>query len=279
MTENNEPINSNIIDKSGFVVGFLAAVFILYSFKDFFDRYRLDLGLFNLSLTNIVVGFIVLLLISMYLYAINYIRYDFPQLLYIKQLRYVEIAAHFIYLSALLIYPLLVVFVWVLYATIHSIYEPLNYEIKEIIAVIIYSILLITGLYSILKLLLKRKKYILSELKTERDIEINAIDYEKLNNNKYIAILEIYKAIIDSLKYELFVEAGLDSRKLHGSKVIKIAKELSIISEEDYNYLFKLNTIRNRIAHAEFGIVNNITSDVELDELISKSSKFIHIKH
>src|ERR1700748_58011 len=95
--ENVDAIQITFSDKLAFIVGFSTIILAFSSYKEQAQKIFL---LPELSLFSLAGIFLSMLFASTYLYGLNYIRYDFPSLLRIKWLRYIELTANILYLFA-----------------------------------------------------------------------------------------------------------------------------------------------------------------------------------
>ena len=74
----NKEKESNIINKSIFSVGLIALFLSTYQFRDYFSRIIIQNNeKSSISLFSVIISFCFLLVVSVYLYALYYVKYSF----------------------------------------------------------------------------------------------------------------------------------------------------------------------------------------------------------
>jgi hypothetical protein len=133
----------NIINKSIFAVGLIAIILSLYQFNGEFSHIIIqDNGSQPVSLLSVIIFFCFLLIISVYLYALNYIKYSFKQKIQTWFVFKIIIFFADLFYFLALFFPLLVIFV--------SVLNKFNISYEDIIIfdTIAALVLIITGVIS-----------------------------------------------------------------------------------------------------------------------------------
>jgi hypothetical protein len=263
----------NFSGKLEFIIGFIAILITLYQFRTSLDLIQINIIIGSFSLTNVIIGFSLLLFISFYLYAINYIRYDFPSLTDIEKLRYIEFFAHLLYFFALVAYPLIIFFLaGISYIISLFIQMPLSSSV-ELLIFGITSIVM-----SILSIILqtiefKRREQMKMEGldEIEKQFAINAKEaYEK---GIYEPVfLYLYNSVVKLIQIRLVKKLGIDIERVPTWQLIEIAYKNNLITTEDAELIKDIRGIRNKVAHGEKTI--KITKDMTKN-FIDKTEKIL----
>ena len=181
------------------------------------------------------------------MYGLNYIRYDFPFLLNIRLLRFIEILAHLIY-SAAFAFPFLVLLIWTL---------SLLFSLIPIIPVQVWSYLLngvaifySVGAFVVSLIYYKTKQKNITDQLKEETAQLSA--NLKLSNRDAdipYKILSLYEIIISELKSSLAIKIGIDISRIPSFRLALTAMENKIINSKDYALIQDLRALRNKVAH------------------------------
>ncbi len=237
----------NFSSKVAFIVGFSALILALNTYQAQAKNILIPLFGFSFSIFNLTAIFLLLLFVSTYLYGVNYVRYDFPQLLNIKSLRYIEIFAHVLYSMAFAL-PFLVLLIWglsVMAALIPSVPPQIWARSIDIFALAYAVTVTIAGSFYYMK----KQQNVVDELKEESIRLFNQSKLSGPENNIHVRILVIYQAIISELKSILADQIGLDVNSIASFRIASIALDKKIITNNDYALIQDLRGVRNKIAH------------------------------
>lgn len=238
--------NINFSNKVGFIIGFIAVIIALYPFKQTLDSIKINLLIVSPSLTLLIAIFLGLLFLSIYFYALNYIRYDFPSLLNIEWLRFIEFLAHLMYFIAFL-YPLFVLAVWVL-SLIINLFPQIS--IKEVYYILLVlssaSLVLISIFIQILKIRGKEEElYERVKHFSKRSSEL----YQKGSHD--FIFLYLYNSLVKLIQLKLTKRLGSDIDKISTIELIELAHRRKLISKDDLYFINELRALRNQVAHRD----------------------------
>lgn len=258
-------------DKIGFVIAFFTAIIALYPFKDKIDAYDIDILIGSFSLSSLVMVFLGLLFLSIYLYALNYIRYDFPRLLTVRYLKYVEYLAHLFYFVAVLVYPLFLLVMW----GVSSLLELLSlklYLLKDIFFMVASVVFVLFSLIIQVKRFIERELE-LSEAMVEEErqfvLKTKEIYQEKIYG---MTLMTVYAGLMKVIKLRLLKDFGLDVNRVDSRRLINLIDKHKLLSSEDITFLHDLRMIRNRMAHGE--LAKSITKE-KAKAFIDRGNKIV----
>jgi hypothetical protein len=235
-------------DKSAFVVALLAAVLAFSSFKDELSNITISLGFYQTSFLLIIIIFFVILTLSTYLYALDYIRYG-TKIQNSIIFKWILPFANFLYLLALL-FPLVIFLIWVANVVIQSI--NLSTMSTDIILTLSSTIsVLIGSIVSLVssKTLTKNIRYQLAE-KLEEEGESRFQKAHQLYKNRFYAetILELFKVVESNIRKKL-EEIGIVTKNFSPTVLKIFAKKEKILSSQNLAHLDDLRVMRNNAAH------------------------------
>lgn len=257
----------NFNDKAGFIVGFFAAAIALYPLKEQLDLIRIDILIRSVSLTSIFIIGLGILFFAMWLYALNYIRYDFPSLLTIRWLHYIEIAAKAFYFISIFVYPFLILILFIVASIIKHLPE-IPFGINQLI----FTAGILMGVVLAFKFQIeefkKKEDFLLRKIR-ERELELSAKarEFRSLDNYKY-ALLETYNSVVKGIEASLIRLHGSGVERIPQSELIRLALMRKVISEKEYEFIQRLRSIRNQVAHGEF---ESPISRREVDVLLARA--------
>lgn len=254
--DTNSGFQKPSFDKANFVIGLSAAVLALYPFKDISSNVKAIFFGHEISLFSLSGIFLILLFVSIYFYGLNNLRYHSEELLTndrYKSLKILEVIANGAYLLAFLL-PILAIFVWLISSGLNYI-SPF---ISKLSSVKINSSAisdLVSGVGSFIAVLYsffsyKRIKGIrLTNLK--QDAAASLSDAENPRTGEVVlTIINLYEALILTLKSFLVDRIGLSSDRLNSAGIIGLSQKLKILSDEEVAFVRDLRGIRNYIAHS-----------------------------
>ncbi len=239
----------NFGDKLGFIVGFIAVIFTLYSFDPKIKSMELNVLLGIYSFNKILFIFLCSLGVSLYFYSLNYIRLDFPYLLKIKWLKFLESGGKIFYLLAF-IYSLIII-ILVILGFIFSWFSKDNFNFSQVLISSLLST--ISGILAALFVSKQQKNNLstfLEERKENKEKAFSEANYD-FDNEKYNYVpIHLFKMILEKIESILVKEYGYGISKIPIFRLIRFALEKNIIKEEDYAFIQKLRKIRNQVAHS-----------------------------
>lgn len=274
MNENN---NISLGEKIAFIISFIATLIALYSFNDQLKNVNINLLMGTYSLDNILLLFTLILGTSLYFYALNCIRFDFPALLNIKSLKYLEMGGRLFYFLAIFVYPLSLFILWIINLITIWLAQYIDISIQNSnfldvsaeslslagIALSAYFIYTQSRLTSLIFIEEKLEKLEDATLKANYDFE----------NKKYNYVpIHLYERIIEKLEGVLVKEYGYSVSNVSKARLIRLALERKVLTEKDYAFIHHLRRLRNSIAHDQDS--RDLTEE-EVRILINKTSAII----
>lgn len=240
----------NFSTKLEFIVGFFAIIFALTTFKDKLELIKLDILIGSFSLYSLILFFSGLLFVSIYLYALNYIRYDFPAILKLKWLswlKYMEFLAHLAYFIAI-ISPLFLLitccisFVIKLLPAIPSYFKTLLGLITGVLAAFILIVMQLLRFR-------EEKSTIMEELK-EEELRFSLKAKNLYEKGLYdFVLLNLYNSLTKLIGSRLVEKYGLDIGRISSKTLIDLAEKNKLISKNDLAFINDLRILRNQVAH------------------------------
>ncbi|MFA5024487.1 MAG: hypothetical protein WC523_06060 [Patescibacteria group bacterium] len=257
-------------EKTAFVVGFAALVIAFYPYKELAENISIQIFNWNTSVYNLFGVFLLMLFFATYLYGLNYIRYDFPLILSIKWLSYIEPLAHIIYMVAF-VSPIFIIFL-IIISSLTNIIPGSNQWILAAsnITTVITAII---SLYVGFRVYKNKKDDLINELSEERVRFSGETDFSK--GSDYLTILNLYESIVASLESLLVPYLGISIRRIPTSKVIRLASDKKIISFQEGNVINDLRGIRNKIAHNQLpkGSEVNLVTLIQAQLILGRLEK------
>ncbi len=240
--------DKDVKDKAVFIVGFLAIFLTVASFKEELSRIYLAIGEHSYSVFHIFIFFISLLIISVYLFALDYLRYSFGRYQNFFIFRWIIPLANFFY-SAAILFPILVLIFWIFGS------EPIYGFTKQhenilhtfdVIGGILISIVAISNSIFITR---KAKKEAAENMEKLRAAYLDRAI--KLFNNKFYgeAIVEVYKVLEQALKEKLLKEKDFSTKYIPIKRLIELALKENILDEKSVSLIKDLQAIRNKGVH------------------------------
>lgn len=242
--------NINFSAKLEFIVGFFAIIFALTTFKDKLELIKLDILIGSFSLYSLISFFLGLLFISIYLYALNYIRYDFPALLKIKWLSwlgYIEFLARLTYFITI-IFPLFLLIMSCISSVIKLLPAiPSNFE-NLLGVIIVFLTVLISFIMQLLRLR-EEESALMDELKEKVrrfSLEVKNLYEKRLYD---LVLLNLYNILTKLIGSRLVKKYGLDIERISSKALIDLAEKNKLVSKNDLAFINDLRILRNQVAH------------------------------
>lgn len=268
-------MNPEIKDKPTFVVGLLAAVLAFTSFKNELSNIKIDLGFCYLNLLQVAIIFFIILSLSAYFYALDYMRYGYGEKIKnISIFKWILPLANFLYVVALL-FPLIILYVWMVSFIITTLHIPIIHIIK-----ITYAINLIGGVafgiisYLTSQILTKNIRLTLAK-KLEEKGSHRFNKARQLYKKGFYAetILELFKVIEINISKKL-EEKGYLTQNLGPSSLKLLSQKEKIITDKNISGYDNLKIMRNNCVHKNisfdkkqadlaFDIVESILDEID----------------
>jgi len=255
--------NKDIKDKAVFVLGFLAVFIALSPFKQELSKININIGASEkLNLLGAVIIFTVLLIVSVYLYALDYTKYNFPKHQNSIIFRWIIPLANLFY-SLAIWFPLMIVLMVLI--NIGPIKNFIDYTKIPIIWIDSFLLLILVciGIYKALKNK-DNKDEEKSNLLEESRIRSLHKSLALIKKDFYgEALIEVYKAIEQYLKERLLSEKRYTTKYMPMRELLNLAYKNELIDDKDMIMIKDLQNFRNKAVHsfeviskenAEFGI-------------------------
>jgi len=263
--------SKEIKDKAFFVVALLAAFLAFSSFKDSLSSIYLSIANHNYNLLHIVIFFVGLLTISVYFYALDYIKYSFGKYQNFLLFRMINPIANFFYAIAIL-FPVFILFVWIVGSSPTYDFLKANTHTMEIFDSFGAVLLVLTGFFS---------AYFRDKMQND-DL---ARKLEKVQNT-YIqtalkfydkefyggTVLEVFNALEQFLRENL-LKIGRYTESVSIDRLLELAQKNNIINGKDAKDIRDLRIQRNQYVHRTGQI-----SKQNAEAAISLMKKFLENK-
>lgn len=280
--------DSNLSHKTEFIIAYAAILIGFASFRATLQDIEIYLGFGSFNIWEIGVASFSLIFLSIYLLALNSIRYGLPLLEGLKIFRYLQYLAHFFYLSGVLL-PLLTFLLWLIALLLESlpideVRKNLN-TILDIVGLIAVSIGVAGAISSTI--------YNITRIKKNKHEEINRRAKESiLETSKSMRARNWRGSVIEaSVFLELMVRERAESldvygfSSLHFSTLVAILTKKNILTKTQAAELHHVWEIRNLAAHSaetisqvQAAYVMRIINEVQKD-LVSKSFASGYLEH
>lgn len=249
--------NSN--GKVIFIIGFLALIFTLPNYKEILEPIEIIFFTYG---TNLYVLFLLMgsiLFLSVYLYAIDNLKYCSFNLAKLNILHRTGLVADVLYAIAIVVFPVIIIFLFV--SSIIITYVKATNIISEDVAIFILG-----GIITLISMILigtisKDVSNTTAEILNENIERASASEAifiskakEALDKKTYeYMILELNNSIEKSL-YAKLAKKGLimPNRNFPGTRIIKYAKNDNILNSDQQSLVNEIRTMRNKVAHGEF---------------------------
>ncbi len=268
-------MNSDIKDKSAFVVALLAAALAFITFKSELTNINISLGFYQINFLQILIIFFVILTLSAYFYALDYTRYGFGVKIQNNIIfKWILPLANLLYVAALL-FPLIIFVIWLISLIIASI--NISAMSTSVITFITSFISVIIGAISALltsKVLTKNIRHRLAE-KLEIEGENQFHKAHQLYKNQFYAetILELFKVVELNIRKK-FEEKGFITKHLSPIELKWLSAKEKILTDKNLANFDDLRNMRNNAAHqrisftkenadSAFNIVKNILEEID----------------
>ncbi len=237
-----------IKEKALFAVTLVAAFLAFSAFKEEMSKIMLPVGAYSYSLLGIAVAFTILLSLSVYLYALGYIRYSFGKYQNFFLLRWIIPTANFFYFIAI-VYPL-IIFVG-LFLTITPIYQLAQHYNAAIVwfDVITGLVTIIGGVVNVFYSTKKMRREQTQLIEDAKNLYLRKS--EKLYKQEFYgeSILEAFKTLESYLREQLLERNGLTSEMLSFSDLLNLAQANNVVPETLIPAIKELQVMRNSAAH------------------------------
>jgi hypothetical protein len=235
-------------DKAIYVVGLLSAFLAFSTFKEELYNIKILLNNHSYSLLYFIVFFVILLSISVYLYALDYVKYSFGKYQNFILFRAIIPLANFFYSIAIL-FPLLV-----LLSVLISL-SPFLTSVGNSKILLYFDIVggIFIGVFSVINALFLTKKERKNEVATIEESKVSYLERAlKLFNGHFYTetIVEASKVLELTLRKKLLEEKGLKTENFGMLQILRTAQENNLIEPETIKKIKELQILRNHAVHS-----------------------------
>lgn len=255
-------MNTNQIkDKAVFVLGLLGVFLAFSPFKE--DLSQINLFIINkkYSLSSLMIAFLLPLTLSVYLYALDYLKYSLGRHQNFFIFKIFVPLANFFYFIAIL-FPLLVVSIWLIsFPVINDFF--IQYNLTLISTFIIVGFFIIYGFLISMRLTTEMKAEEISIIEGDKNKYLQRA-IQLLNNHFYgESISEAFKALELWLRERLLEDKKLSTSNIPTKDLIYLAFQNKIINDKDIKIIEDIHKLRNKAAHS----ITNITKEQSFSAL------------
>lgn len=268
-------------DKTIFTISFLTLLLALSSFKESLSNINFVIFSHIFSLFQILAGTSIPLFFSVYLSALDKLRYNYFNLVKIKLLDNAIYAADFFYFIAILVIPGFIIMVYILscfISFINFIFSGTNFSnyLNELTSSLIISLIasFLSSLFAnvIFKSIQTAKK----EAKIKSMEESNSREADSIakaskayeDNRYYYTIIFLSKAIEDTIYSKLAEKRTLNIKLLSFSSMLELAILDGILTKDQTELIKEIKSLRNKIIH---GTTMPPLSEEYVKELVNKT--------
>lgn len=266
-----------INDKITFILGFLALILALSPFKDVIDNIPIKFFGFEITLTKFILIVGALLFTSIYLYALDYIRYSFSKLVLSKffngLFNVIIKIADVIYAIAVLLPSFTLIFLAI--EKIIVLLIPVFSEYEYLISVLNGLISITIGYIFGHRMNLEKKS---KELEISKDEEEDSIiRAKKAYKDKYYEymLIELNNGLLNLLFRKLSKKININKKAVTNRDLIELSFKKKIINSKQKALLHDIRVLRNNAAHGN--LTKPITDEIA-GNLIKNAEQLFNLK-
>lgn len=237
------PTNSFSNDKAAFIVAFFAAFIALNFYSDFFDGIKLLFGAYKYSFNMIFNLMLTSLFISVYFFALDYIKPDSSYEMKIFQ--YFIIVGNFFYALTMIILPISLIIHGTSYIFINLNIKP---EFISLIIGIIGSLManLLSG-----KITRRDKEEAVGVIQLKEENAIRQAEELYKGGFNSAALVEMGKLIEIALQKALLQKRNIDIKRASLVRLLDIALKTELIDSKMAHSIKEIRNMRNKAAHLD----------------------------
>ena len=261
-----------ITEKTYFVIALVGVIIALEPFKDDLENIKIDFGFVNCSILVPLYFTFALLILSLYIYALDYVRYGFKKLDGLTWFKYFQYIANYLYFIAILS-PFFYLALWGI-VKIYRLIPILNIRLPELEIIIISLISIITSIITLFaswrqtKELNQAKEEILEDSASYSMNEAQQLVVKKMWN---LTIVEVYRSLELSIAKKL-LELGFDAKKIPFIRSIDILLNRKVLTVDEVNKIIYIRELRNKAVHTsiEFSEEEASTAIENIKDILPK---------
>jgi len=239
----------NLSDKTAFILAFAALVIGLSSFGTELQKISIDLGFTVPSLMNLGVIFLLLLLVSIYLYALDSIRYGLSSLDNHRAFKFIQQIAHFFYMFAI-ISPILIFGLWLIVVIVKN-FPVVNVRGYTEILSITSSFLGVFIAFAVSWFQTKEKETVVQEKINEQVSNLMVETSGLFKEKKWrLSLVESFR-LLELLFRNKADEQGIDFSRIPFSRLVSFFVDRGYITKTQAAKLGELRELRNLAIHSE----------------------------
>jgi HEPN domain-containing protein len=251
-----------ITEKTSFLIALVGVIIALEPIKDDLNKINIDFGFANYSIIVPLYITFALLLLSLYVYALDYVRYGFKKLDSLTWFKNLQFIANSLYFIAILS-PIIYLTTWGI-VKIYRIIPILNINLPQLETFIFPLISVLISLFSTFAAWRQNKEYNQAEEEHLDESASNSMNEARQLVEKRLwnlSIVEVYRSLELSISKKL-LELGIDSKKIPFFRSIDILLKHSILTVDEVNKLKYIKELRNKAVHSSVEFSSDEASDV-----------------
>lgn len=271
----------DLSDKLATIIGFTIILMTIYNFNETIKNIEINFLIATYNLGSLILIGAGALILSLYLHAVNSIRFESPRLLNFKFLKYIEITGHGIYLTVLTT-PAVLILLFFLNKLFELITRKLQSEFyfhfgNMPVNILITLILIALTVYSY-KHYTKIDEDLIEEKQNQRKEASNKTKFY-LKDKQYKQIpIQLYNQIKYKFQEILILEYGNNISKQTDSKIFSLAFQNGLLNGDDIQIILELKKLRNTLTHNKEEIEKisrqEITKQIEnIDRILTKLNR------
>lgn len=261
-----------ITEKTYFVIALVGVIIALEPFKDDLKNINIDFGFANYNILVPLYTTFALLILSLYIYALDYVRYGFKKLDGLTWFKYLQYTANSLYFIAILS-PIVYLATWG-FVKIYRMIPILNIGLPQLAAFIFPLISIVLSSLSILAAWRQTKELNQAEEEHLEDSASNSMNEARQLVEKRLwnlTIIEVYRSLELSISKKL-LELGFDAKKIHFVRSINILLNRGVLTTDEANMVNYIRELRNKAVHTsiEFSEEEASTAIENIKDILPK---------
>ena len=261
-----------IPEKTFFVIALVGVIIALEPFKDDLKNINIDFGFANYSILVPLYVTFALLILSLYIYALDYVRYGFKKLDGLTWFKYLQYIANSLYFIAILS-PIIYLATWGI-VKIYRMIPILNINLPQLETFIFPLISIVISLLSIFAAWRQTKELNQAEEENLEDSASNSMNEARQLVEKRLwnlTIVEVYRSLELSISKKL-LELGFDAKKIPFIRSIDILLNRGVLTTDEVNRVIYIRELRNKAVHTsiEFSEEEASTAIENIKDILPK---------
>jgi len=275
-------------DKVIFTISFLTVLLTSSSFKESLSNIKLVIFSNSFSLFDIITGTSIVLFFSVYLSALDKLRYNYFNLIKIKSLDNIVYAADIFYVIAILVIPGFIIIFYTFSCTMSTISYFLSgvyightdFLNESTISYLSSGVsilgLLLTIYYTIESIMIEKlitKSKSMEESNSEEADSIEKASKAYTDNQYDYVVIFLSNAIENTIYSKLVEKRNLNKKLLNFRLMLELATADGILTPDQVELIKEIKSLRNKIVHGE---TKPPISEEYVKELLNKTKNLFN---